>query len=89
MRKIVVSDASPLIQITVAGYLWILPRLYQLSIPTSVLDEVRFYENLPDAVEIVAATRTWLRDFRVERAERVSDLRAMGRSDGALRGTEG
>lgn len=78
MRKVVVSDASPLIQITLAGYLWLLPKLYELIIPMSVLNEVRFYENLPDAVEIVAATRSWLRVFRVERTERVENLRALG-----------
>ena len=78
MRKIVVSDASPLIQITLAGYLWLLPKLYEPIIPISVLNEVRFYENLPDAVEIVVATRTWLRVFHVERTERVENLRAMG-----------
>lgn len=82
MRKIVVSDASPLIQITLAGYLWLLPRLYHPIIPISVLDEVRFYGNLPDAVEIVAATRTWLKVFRVERTERVESLRAMGLGKG-------
>ncbi len=65
MRKLVVSDASPLIQLTLAGYLWLLPKLYETIIPTAVLNEVRFYENLPDAVEIVTATRTWLRVFHV------------------------
>lgn len=78
MRKIVVSDASPLIQITLARYLWLLPKLYETIIPISVLNEVRFYENLPDAVEIAAATRTWLKVFHVERTERVENLRAMG-----------
>lgn len=82
MRKVVVSDASPLIQITMAGYLWLLPKLYQPIIPMSVLNEVRFYENLPDAVEIVAATRTWLRVFHVESTERVENLRAMGLGKG-------
>lgn len=82
MRKIVVSDASPLIQITLAGYLWLLPRLYEPIIPVAVLDEVRFYQNLPDAVEIVTATRTWLRVFRVERIERVQELRSMGLGQG-------
>jgi predicted nucleic acid-binding protein len=78
MRKIVVSDASPLIQITLAGYLWLLPKLYEPIIPISVFNEVRFYESLPDAVEIVAATKTWLKVFHVERTERVENLRAMG-----------
>jgi predicted nucleic acid-binding protein len=86
LRKIVVSDASPLVQITLAGYLWLLPRLYEAVIPISVLNEVRFYENLPDAVEIVAATRTWLRVFRVERTERVENLRAMGLGRGEAEG---
>jgi predicted nucleic acid-binding protein len=76
--KIVVSDASPLIQITLAEYLWLLPKLYEVIIPLAVLDEVRFYENLPDAVEIVTATRTWLKVYRVERAERVQRLRSIG-----------
>jgi len=76
--KIVVSDASPLIQITLAGYLWLLPKLYEVIIPVAVLDEVRFYESLPDAVEIVTATRTWLKVYRVERAERVQALRSIG-----------
>jgi predicted nucleic acid-binding protein len=78
MRKVVVSDASPLIQITLTGYLWLLPKLYEIIIPISILDEVRFYENLPDAVEIVAATKQWLRVFHVERTDRVEGLRANG-----------
>jgi predicted nucleic acid-binding protein len=82
MRKIIVSDASPLIQITLAGYLWLLPRLYEPIIPIAVLNEVRFYENLPDAVEIVTATRTWLKVFHVERIERVQELRSMGLGQG-------
>jgi len=82
MRKLIVSDASPLIQITLAGYLWLLPKLYEPIIPAAVLNEVRFYENLPDAVEIVAATRTWLKVFRVERIERVRELRSIGLGKG-------
>ncbi len=78
MRKVVVSDASPLIQIALAGYLWILPKLYESVIPIAVLNEVQFYENLPDAVEIVTATRTWLRVYRVDRRERVDELRSAG-----------
>lgn len=70
MRKIVVSDASPLIQITLAGY--------EVIIPVAVLDEVRSYENLPDAVEILKATREWLKVFRVERTVRVGALRSAG-----------
>ena len=61
MHKIIVSDASPLIQITLAGYLWLLSKLYETVIPISALKEVQFYDNLPDAVEIVAATRIWLK----------------------------
>jgi predicted nucleic acid-binding protein len=78
MRKIVVSDASPLIQITLARYLWLLPKLYEVFIPVAVLDEVRFYESLPDAVEIAGATKEWLKVFRVERTERVEALRSAG-----------
>jgi predicted nucleic acid-binding protein len=62
--------------------MWLLPKLYETIIPISVLNEVRFYENLPDAVEIVAATRTWLKVFHVERTERVKNLRTMGLGKG-------
>lgn len=78
MRKIVVSDASPLIQITIAGYLWVLPKIYEPIIPVAVLNEVRFYDNLPDAVEIARAAQTWLRVYRVEIRDRVDDLRRIG-----------
>ncbi len=52
-----------------AGYLWLLSRLYETIIPVAVLDEVRFYKNLPDSVEIARATRTWLRSMGLERGE--------------------
>lgn len=55
-----VSDASPLIQLAVCGYLYILPRTYDIVIPEEVFEETQFYDDLPDAIEIAKATRSWL-----------------------------
>jgi predicted nucleic acid-binding protein len=59
-RKLVVSDAGPLIQLATAHHLRILPRLYNVVIPEEVFEETQYYSDLPDAMEIAKATRSWL-----------------------------
>jgi predicted nucleic acid-binding protein len=59
-KELVVSDAGPLIQLTISGHLHILPRLYRIVIPDEVFEETQFYNDLPDAIEIAKAARSWL-----------------------------
>jgi predicted nucleic acid-binding protein len=59
-KELVVSDASPLVQLAISGYLYILPRLYSVVIPEGVFEETQHYDDLPDAIEIAKATLSWL-----------------------------
>lgn len=54
------SDASPLVQLAIADYLYILPKVYRVVIPEEVFEETQHYSDLPDAIEIAKATRSWL-----------------------------
>lgn len=54
------SDASPLVQLAISGYLYILPKLYNVAIPEGVFEETQHYDDLPDAIEIAKATLSWL-----------------------------
>ncbi len=60
-RKLVVSDAGPLIQLAVSDHLYILPRLYDVVIPEEVFEETQYYGDLPDAIEIAKAATSWLK----------------------------
>lgn len=55
------SDAGPLIQLAISDHLYILPRLYNVVIPEEVFEETQYYRDLPDAIEIAKATRSWLK----------------------------
>lgn len=59
-KELVVSDASPLVQLAVSDYLYILPATFRVVIPEEVFEETQYYDDLPDAIEIAKATRTWL-----------------------------
>lgn len=54
------SDTSPLVQLAISGYLYILPKVYSVVIPEEVFEETQHYKDLPDAIEIAKATRSWL-----------------------------
>lgn len=59
-KELVVSDASPLVQLAISGYLYILPKVYSVVIPEGVFEETQHYDDLPDAIEIAKATGSWL-----------------------------
>ena len=59
-KKIVVSDAAPLIQLSIVHSLELLPRLYDVNIPKGVFQETQHYPELPDAIQIAKATGKWL-----------------------------
>jgi len=73
-RKIVVSDAGPLIQLALSDHLYILPRLYDVVIPEEVFEETQYYSDLPDAIEIAKATRSWLKVKTVKNKNDVKHL---------------
>ncbi len=73
-RKLVVSDASPLIQLSISDYLYILPRLYDVVIPEEVFEETQYYSDLPDAIEIAKAVRSWLRVYEVKNKPEIRRL---------------
>ena len=73
-RKLVVSDAGPLIQLAVSDHLYILPKLYDVVIPEEVFEETQYYRDLPDALEIAKATRTWLEVKTVRNRSEVTHL---------------
>jgi len=59
-KKIAVSDASPLIQLTLSHHLELLPQLYDVVVPEEVFEETQHYRELPDAMEIAKAAGKWL-----------------------------
>ncbi len=59
-KELVVSDANPLVQLASSGFLYILPKTYRVVIPEEVFEETQYYDDLPDAIEIAKATRSWL-----------------------------
>jgi predicted nucleic acid-binding protein len=59
-KELVVSDASPLVQLAISDYLYVLPKLYHVVIPEEVFEETQHYDDLPDAIEIAKATKSWL-----------------------------
>lgn len=58
-KKIVVSDAAPLIQLSLAHHLDLLPLLYEVAIPEKVFEETQYYRELSDAIEIAKVTAKW------------------------------
>ncbi len=77
-RRLVVSNASPLIHLALAGYLWVLPCLYRVMIPTSVYQETQHYADLPDAIEVARAAGRWLKVVSVRDRKRVDEMHAVG-----------
>jgi len=73
-KKIVVSDAAPLIQLTLVHSLELLPRLYDVIIPEEVFDESQHYRELPDAMEIAKAVGKWLVVKTVKNRKEVNRL---------------
>lgn len=73
-KKIVVSDAAPLIQLALSDHLELLPRLYDVVIPQEVFDETQYYRELPDAMEIAKAVGKWLAVKRIKNRKRVQLL---------------
>jgi len=69
-----VSDAGPLIQLAISDHLYILPRLYNVVIPEEVFEETQYYSDLPDAIEIAKATRSWLKVKKVKSGREVKHL---------------
>jgi predicted nucleic acid-binding protein len=51
-KRIVVSDAARLIQLSLAHHLELLPRLHDVLIPQGVFEETQHYQELPGAIEI-------------------------------------
>lgn len=54
------SDASPPVQLAISDYLYILPKVYRVVIPEKVFEETQHYDDLPDAIEIAKAAKSWL-----------------------------
>jgi predicted nucleic acid-binding protein len=73
-KKIVVSDAAPLIQLALVHRLELLPRLYDVVIPDQVFVETQHYAELPDALEIAKASGKWLEVRAVKDRKQVSNL---------------
>ena len=73
-KKIVVSDAAPLIQLALVHRLELLPRLYDVVIPEEVFDETQHYRELPDAIEIAKAAGKWLVVRAVKNRKQVNRL---------------
>ena len=73
-KKIVVSDAAPLIQLALSHHLELLPQLYDVVIPEEVFDETQHYRELPDAMEIAKAAGKWLIVKAVKSRRQVSRL---------------
>lgn len=73
-RKVVVSDAAPLIQLALCNHLEILPRLYEVAIPQEVFDETQYYRELPDAMQIAKAVGKWLEVKRIKNRNQMRRL---------------
>lgn len=76
-EKLVISDAGPLIQLSLSHHLYLLPKLYTIVIPEAVFEETQYYDDLPDAIEIAKATRSWL---AVKEVRSKSELRRLRRN---------
>ncbi len=76
--RLVASDASPLIHSTLAGYLNLLRRLYDVVIPESGFRETQRYADLPDVIEIASADGTWLQVVKVKDRRNVRRFGKMG-----------
>jgi len=72
--KLIVSDAGPLIQLAISDYLYVLPKLYDIVIPEQVFEETQYYKDLPDAMEIAKATKSWLAVKQVKNKSEVKRL---------------
>ena len=83
-KKIVVSDAAPLIQLALSHHLDLLPRLYDVIIPEEVFDETQHYRELPDAMEIAKAVGKWLvvRNGQEQEASELPSRPKIGRRRG-------
>jgi len=81
-KKIVVSDAAPLIQLALSHHLDLLPRLYDVIIPEEVFDETQHYRELPDAMEIAKAVGKWLVVRTVKNRKQVNYLVAQRLGEG-------
>lgn len=73
--KLVVSDAGPLIQLAISDHLNLLPKLYTIVIPEAVFEETQYYDDLPDAIEIAKATKSWLAVKEVRNKSRLRQLK--------------
>jgi len=73
-KRIVVSDAAPLIQLAISRHLDLLPRIYEVFIPEAVFDETQYYPELPDAIEIAKAAGKWLEVKRIRVRTQLSGL---------------
>ncbi len=81
---LVVSDAGPLIQLAISDHLSLLPKLYSILIPEAVFEETQHYDDLPDAIEIAKATKSWLAVKEVRNRSEVRRLiknRKLGRGE--------
>lgn len=70
-KKLIVSDAAPLIQLALSHHLHILPSLYDVVIPEGVFEETQHYSDLSDAMEIAKAAMTWLKVVVVQNKKEV------------------
>lgn len=82
-QNLVVSDASPLIQLAIAGHLSLLPKIYRVAITEQVFEETQYYRDLPDAIEIARATKSWLAVRPVRNPQKVRRLRREKKIDPA------
>jgi len=73
-KKIVVSDAAPLIQLALSRSLTIIHRLYEVVIPEEVFRETQYYSELPDAMEIAKVVNDWLEIIIVKNRDKVDRL---------------
>jgi predicted nucleic acid-binding protein len=71
---VIISDAGPLIQFAILDYLNLLPKLYTVIIPKQVFEETQYYKDLPDAIEIAKAAKSWLIVKPVKKRSEVSRL---------------
>ncbi len=82
IKQVVVSDAAPLIQLSLARHLNLLPRLYDVIVPEKVFEETQRYPELPDAIDIAKAAGKWLSVRAVGDKKEVARLREQKLDDG-------
>ncbi|MGI0046886.1 MAG: hypothetical protein ACREBB_06840 [Nitrosotalea sp.] len=71
---VIVSDAGPLIQLAMLDNLSLLSKLYTVIIPQQVFEETQYYKDLPDAIEIAKAVKSWLIVKPVKKRSKVRSL---------------